>query len=164
MDHTHLRNKGWSEEELDHAHKVLVHANKEWPHTTHKHWVITLIGFLGVIIFALYLTPLILLLPALGAYPLTILVGVLFAHTLTQAYKSFHYAHHHIKGHHHISVQTILPITAVLSLVLFLTIANNYSELPVVFSQTHHPLLIGLLFGLGVLLPYRHYHATTTNK
>ena len=158
MNHEHLEKKGWSKEELSHAHNIFVKANSEKPHSTHKHWLITTIGVLGVIIFALYLTPLVLLLPALGAYPVAFLVGIIFSYMLTQAYRSFHHTHHNIKNHHHISAQTMLSITAVASLMFLITLANNTADLPVIFSQVHNPLLIGIIFALGVFLPYRLYH------
>lgn len=151
--------KGWSEQEIAHAKKVFVRANKENPHTTHKHWLLLVLGVIGVVILALYLTPILLLLPAIGAYPITLLVGLLFGRIITEAFRSFHHEHHHIRTHHHLSVKVVMPLAALMSLFFFLLLARTYQEaLPVVFSQTHNITLLCLLFALGLLLPYIHYH------
>ena len=160
MNHKELASKGWSEEELVHARKVFVHANNEWPHTTNKHWLLLTLGVLGVITLALYLTPLLLLLPAVGAYPLVVLVGFVFSRVLTEAFRGFHTEHHDIKNHHHLSVHILLPITAVVSLATILLFARVYQEtLPLVFSQTHNVFVLSILFAIGVAIPYLHYNS-----
>lgn len=156
IDEHHLRGRGWSDEEIEHAKGVLNRAeeNKHPFIVSLDRWVFSallLISIIGTVIFALYVVPLFLLFPAGLLYPVLGILGLSLGVLYTIVVRDLHWLH----NHHHTTALIILPLASIISFVLVLTFVTRYqAQLPQIFGHSHNIVLVALTYAAALLLPY----------
>jgi len=150
LDHTamnidHLRKKGWSQKEVSHLQAFM--DKKET--RIHDHialWVLLLLLLLGAVGAAFGILPILLFLPAIVGTPFVLLLGVCYGLLLVHALRSLAiHSKHHVTG---VSL-LVIGILAVMTITLG-SLSLRFQITPL----QQNPILIGVVFIIGLLLPY----------
>ena len=158
IDKDKLRAKGWSEEEIKHAHKVISKA-KRAKHP-HRHalqetvfWALIIASSFAAAAIAYWFIPILTLFKDSVVYPFTIIIGLafglLFSHVMHEL--------EHLERHHHLIIHTIIPLSAIVSFLLVIGRTNNFG------AEVHNGILIGCTYALSFLSPYI-YHTIKHKK
>lgn len=149
-----MRNRGWSEEEIENAKKIIKRA-PENKHKTHKHlekamyWILFIIIILIGIGGALMVSPLLLFLRPTQGYVLIGIIGLVFGFFAGLVVKDIE----DLEKKHHLAISIVIPITAITSSLIMskqVTITAKVLER----SVETHPFTLGLIFSICLLLPY----------
>ena len=149
-----LRKKGWNEEEINHAKKIITkheedNKNKFNYHKQTTYWLlfvmILAIGIAGSFLigpFLLFVSPKI-------AYLLIGTAGLMFGTFAGLVMKDIE----DLERHHHVAISIIIPITAIFSSILMskqVFEAASFLRLNVEI----HPIILGAVFSICTLVPY----------
>lgn len=158
IHHERLRKRGWSDEEIEHAHGVIRRAD-ERKHPAHAFlevavfWGLILVTIVATFLISIGILPLLMILPPwLVALLLAILglcVGALFALLI----KDIEW----IEGRHHVFNIIILTVIAFLNLWLIMRKLEAY------LPEQEPLLLFSALFAASLLAPYL-FHILTEGR
>ena len=157
--HTRLRKKGWSEKELKRLHKAKTHAQ------THRSaavkfldrylfWLVVLAAVVVNFVVAVLLVPFLLVLSSLHLFVVVIIMGICFGFLFENLLSDFAELSHH----HYILIVGIVPSVAAVSVMVLSEFANFLITFLNLSNIQHHPLLIGLTYGLSFLFPFAIRH------
>ena len=154
FDEKSLRSKGWSEEEIVHARKIVdkAHENK---HPTHKYLEQAMYWFLFIIIIgiaiggAFLIEPFLLWLKPAGAYLVISIIGLVFGTFAGIVVKDIE----ELERHHHLAVSIIIPVTAVISSIIISKQVKVAAE-EIGRSVQIYPLALAMIFSVCILIPY----------
>lgn len=154
IDEQNLKEKGWSEEEIAHAQKIIgkAHENK---HPTHKNLEKAMYWFLFIIIIgigiggAFLIEPFLLYLKPTGAYILIGIVGLVFGTFAGIIVKDIE----ELEKHHHLAVSIIIPIVAIISSII---ISKQVRAAAQEIGRTVevHPIMLAIISSICILIPY----------
>lgn len=149
----HLLAKGWSEEEIKHARKILAKA-KRTPHP-HQHmhaevtfWALLLLAAFTATAIAYWLIPIITILPDVAVYPLLLIISVPFGLHFTIVLHDLE----HLTTRHHILMHVCIPLAAIISFLAVVSRTNSFGK------ELHSGLLTGAVYALGFLAPYTYHY------
>lgn len=149
-----LREKGWNEEEITHAKKIMETAHKNRP-PSHKYHKQSLYWFLLIMILSIgvggaYLMgALILFVSQNTAYLLIGITGLMFGTFAGIVVKDIE----DLEKHHHLAISIIIPITAIMgSMIMSKQVSKTADYLGKVVKL--HPFAWGLIFSVCILIPY----------
>ena len=111
--------------------------------------------YIGVV--AVEIVPLMLLADAFTLYPILLLISLGLGTLFSVVIQDIHW----LKGRHHVFALLLLPVTAIVATVLVIRFADTYAvQFSSLKTVAHDPLLVGVVFGLGIVLPYAFHLAT----
>lgn len=150
-----LREKGWSEAEIQHAQKIVSRAKR------HKHphqdvlnetifWGMLILAGSTMVAVTYWILPLFIISTDSILYPILIIIGLSFGMLINHVIKDLD----HLKLHHHIILSATLPI---IGLVSFLSVLGRIDDATALGGNTHSALLSSIVFIVSFLLPY-FYH------
>lgn len=153
----HLRQKGWTEKEIERAKEVLEEAKLQ------KHpalallekavfWLLLAITVAGIFAVSIHITPALLFLNDGAVIVILIMLGL----CLGTLYTLLLYDIEWLERSHHILGLLLLGITAVMNIAFIVIVMNDVQE-TLQYGQHHHPLVLGILFAASLLAPYT-YH------
>lgn len=148
LHHDKLRQRGWSDKEIADAHAILERAEAK-KHPGYKFlekavfWGLLFFSFVGIILVALLVTPLLLLLPDLLTALVLLVLGLSLGALFALAVLDIEW----LEQKHHV-------LTVVL-LLLFAFAALWFTSLRVgsLTGEVHKPFLLGALFALAFVTP-----------
>ncbi|MFW6378857.1 MAG: hypothetical protein ACOCZV_02445, partial [Nanoarchaeota archaeon] len=149
-----LREKGWSEKEIQHAKQILTAAEK----TKHPHmealekatyWMLLVIIIIGAIAIPWLMEPLLIVMTKAQAIISFAITGAMFGTLASILIQDIEHARHH----HHAIVGITIPIVAIVSSV---TIVANVNSLKDIFTNiaNYNPYILAIVFGVTALIPY----------
>ncbi|MFH1649140.1 MAG: hypothetical protein ABIA93_01165 [Candidatus Woesearchaeota archaeon] len=143
-----LLEKGWTPAEIRNAQGIIERANK--PKHIHLldhavYWITMLLAIAGNAFMAVWLVPLLVVLPALPLYGILIITGGALGSFFTMLILMIEKADHK----RHLFILGIVPTLAALS---FIAVAGTLKVFP--GSASHHPILVGAVYALAFLVPY----------
>jgi hypothetical protein len=149
-----LREKGWSEEEIAHAKKIIgkAHENK---HPTHKFLEQAMYWFLFIMIIGIGLggefliEPFLLWLKPSGAYVVIAIIGLVFGTFAGIVVKDIE----DLEKHHHLAVSIIIPIVAIISSIIMSKQVKTAAQ-EIGRTVELHPIILAMIFSVCILLPY----------
>ena len=151
MKKTKLKEKGWSDEEINHAQKIL---EKREHHDVFfskiVFWSALLVTLFANVIVSLILVPFLIVLNSWILFSLIILlggtIGFLYNFLITDI--------GHLEKKHHLSASIIIPVIALANLVIMVIFSNKFIvELKINNSQ-HNPWIVAGVFVIAFILPY----------
>ncbi len=152
--HGRLRAKGWSEEEIAHAHRVVARA-EVGKHPAHAFlemavfWGLLVVTAASMIAVSLGLVPLLLVFDTLLVIPLLAMLGFCLGTLFSVVIQDIEW----LEAHHHGLATLVLGTLAVANLWL-VTNGLNAAEARLGFGEAHYPLLLGAVFATTVIAPY----------
>lgn len=154
IDSKRFKDKGWSEEEIQHAREVFDEAeNKKHPHMKFlekaTYWFLFIIIAGGTLATTWVLEPLLIVATKTQAMISFLIVGALFGTLASFIVKDIE----HIQTHHHILLTGVIPVVAVAASV---RIVNEVNMLTEVFQNmaNHNPYILAAVFAVAALIPY----------
>jgi len=157
-----LRAKGWNEHEIAHAEVLFDGAEaKKHPFVQGLdqwvYWLLLMLMVVGIGVVAVEIVPLMLLADAFTLYPILLLISLGLGTLFSVVIQDIHW----LKGRHHVFALLLLPVTAIVATVLVIRFADTYAvQFSSLKTVAHDPLLVGVVFGLGIVLPYAFHLAT----
>lgn len=149
-----LREKGWSEEEIAHAQKIVGKAQDN-KHPTHKHLEKAMYWFLFIIIIgigiggAFLIEPFLLYLKPAGAYILIGIIGLVFGTFAGIIVKDIE----DLERHHHLAVSIIIPLVAITSSIIMSRQVRAAAE-EIGRIVDIHPIVLAIISSICILIPY----------
>ena len=149
-----LHLKGWTKEEISHAHKIIKKAEKnKHPHVKKLEnslfWFTLIIGILGTIIFSFVLVPVLMVNNNAWSYVLTGLFGFLLGALIVIIVKDLHW----LEGHHHLFMTLVIPIIALFNFFIVVSRVNVLNH-ALGINSYHNPIIIGMVYFACFLIPY----------
>jgi len=146
--------KGWSEEEVKYAEKVIRKAEKKkHPHVkkleTCLYWFTLIIGIIGTLLISLILIPVLLINSTAWGYVLTGVFAFLLGALIILIVKDLEWLEHH----HHLLISLLIPIIAIFNLFIVVNRINLLSH-SLGLNNFHNPTLIGATYFICFILPY----------
>lgn len=151
-----LRKAGWTKQEISHARRVFKKAeNNIHPHIALLdqwiYWLLLIVGVLGIISFAIWILPILFFLTTPLLVFILLIIGICFGALFTVAIQDIHWLHH---GHHWFAV-LLLPAASIVAFGLIVSFGETYREaFPQILTYPHNAWLAGLVFAVGLLIPY----------
>lgn len=153
LNQERLRQKGWSEREIKHAHTILKQAERK----THAHhhllgeavfWGVLFLAVLGTVaVSGVWLIPLLTLNTPSVLFPIIIIVGIAFGLLFSVVIKDLD----HLTTKHHAIIMITVPITGIISFFTITTMLGGHRG---------PGILIGLAYTVAFLSPYL-FHTMT---
>jgi len=156
IHHEYLKAKGWSDEEIRHAKRILSRVKRR-KHPHHRlleealYWGLVLLSLLASIVVALWVLPLIVVGVEGVLYPVLAVIGLSFGVLFTTVMRDLD----HLTPRHHAVVVFLIPLTGIVS--FFLVSAQVRSVARLVGVGTPSGVLEGFVFSACFLVPYL-YH------
>jgi hypothetical protein len=149
-----LKEKGWTNEEIDHAENILDKAkHHDVFFSKIVFWSALLVIILGNIVVSLILLPFLILFQSwllYGIFTLIALVmGSLYNFLITDI--------GHLEKKHHIIATIIIPIIAIINLVVIVLISNSFISKLAVNNTPHNQWILSILFAVAFVLPFLFY-------
>lgn len=149
-----LEQKGWSDEEINHALVVLQKA-KENAHP-HIHllnrvvyWFALVLIIIGNVAFSLMILPLLLTVENISLYFIVVILAFSFGTMMSIVIRDIE----HIDKKHHIVFFSVVPVIGIVNFFIVVNVANNNFVANVL--QVHHsPVLVALLYLFSFVTPY----------
>ena len=146
-----LKEKGWSDEEINKAEKIL---EKEKEYDAHfsriVFWSALIVIIFSNIIVSLGLIPFLIVLNAWVLYTIIILlagsIGFLYNLLITDI--------GHLKKKHHILAGITIPLIAIANLIGMVLVSNKFIRDLKVQNVQHNPWIIAILFAIVLIIPY----------
>jgi hypothetical protein len=154
IHHNKLKKRGWTDEEIQHAHGVIQKAHKK-KHGAYKFlevatfWGMLVLALLGVLAVGIVLVPVLIMLNTLTVIAILSLLGLSLGGLFSVVFQDIEWLEtsHHIATILLLGIITIFPTWLLVAKMNALTIAYN-------LQQPHNPWLISGIFTLALLLPY----------
>ena len=149
-----LREKGWSEEEINQTKEIFLRAQSKKHPTVKKieafsYWLFFVLILLGGGISAWLMGPFLIVLNKTPALIVSAIFGILFGGLISYLVKEIE----EIQRHHHLLIALFVFISAIgTSILLSHRLHLVVKELPNVAQ--HNPYLLGGIFSLFTLIPY----------
>lgn len=146
--------KGWSDEEIDKTIEILERAkNKKHPkiYLLDKsiYWIALILMIFGNFAFSTFLIPILVTVNHFSLYFIILLLAACFGVIMSVVIKDME----DLKSGHHAVLFSVIPITGLINFFIVVNIANN-NPLAKALSTYHNPWIIGLVYLLGLLLPF----------
>jgi hypothetical protein len=145
IDEARLLTKGWTIEEIKHAKGILERAPKRHVALDYfSYWLVLAMGIGLNVAAALFLMPVLLILPPFALYLVLVVLGGAFGTAFTMLYRMLeHHTHHK-----HMFAITVVPTVAALT---FIAVAGTMTTHPELLKN---PLLIGAIYSMAFLIPH----------
>lgn len=148
-----MKSKGWTDEEIEHARGILVKAEeKKHPKIIllekATYWFLLIIITLGTIGAMWMIEPILLFTTTTFAVILLFIFGLLFGTLTSILIKDIE----ELEIKHHLFIVIIIPIVAIITGFILSARVNTLVE-----TTQHNPLLLGVIYTLGVIIPYGLY-------
>ncbi len=155
--HESLKNKGWSDEEINKTIKIIDDAKTKkhkWIRFFEKeiYWTALSVIILGNYIISLIIIPLLLALDGLKLYFSIMILGFSFGLLIELLIRSIA----HLERKHHMFLGLIIPSTALTNIIL-ITIFANSLEKDIMINNMHNPILVSVVYTTAFMLPYAFY-------
>lgn len=149
-----LHLKGWSKEEISHAHKIMKKAEKnKHPHVkkleNSLYWFTLAIGIIGTIFLSLVLIPVLMVNNNAWTYVITGIFGFLLGSLIVIIIKDLHW----LEGHHHLFITLLIPIIAIFNFFIVVSRINVLNN-AIGINSYHNPIIIGVVYLICFLIPY----------
>ncbi len=154
VDREKLKKKGWSEEEIDDAEEKLSRAEakkSEWVKALDSliYWALLGVVVLGTVAISVFLTPLVVFIDSsFFLYFVALLLALLLGTVHSTAVQNLHW----LTKKHHFSSHLIIPVVALVNFYIVVSQANTFVSAAGI-ENTHNPWLLGVFFGVGLVLP-----------
>ena len=148
-----MRVRGWDEHSLKQAHDVLS-VKKEPVFAINKfqevlHWLVFLVIVIVNFLASAIIIPLLVIFPNPGLYAILMVMGVCFGLLFAVL---LHDIQHMFNVVHHFTAALLIPTLAVINIFFIVSYFDfRYSN---IFSETRHPVTMGLYYGVAFVLPY----------
>lgn len=149
-----LQEKGWSQEEINHALETFSQA-KENRHPkiglldTAVYWFGLLLMIIGTLAFSLMILPLLLTVNSIALYFIIIIFALTFGMMMSIAVRDIEI----IERFHHVIVFSVVPIIGVINFFIVVNIANT-SFIADALQVHHNPLILAMVYLASFVTPY----------
>ncbi len=157
--HQRLREKGWTEEEINKTLDILYSEEKQIKHEhffkgVHPilYWVGLVIAVIANFILAVALIPFLMMLTSFQVYIILAVVGSVFGLVFKVIIKDIE----HIDVKHHILAGAFIPAVALVTVYLITSVANKFNSV-IQNSNSHNPLIASMIYFLTFAAPYTIY-------
>lgn len=151
-----LRSKGWEEQEIHRALDIIYSEHKKEKHLHYSkqgnrllYWTDLFILTIGNLLVSVVLIPFLLALKGITLYLIIIFLSVMFGILFTILIKDIE----HLEPQHHIFAAIYIPLVAVLTLYMMVSVANNVTKILKIGIQ-HNPTIISIIYAIFFALPY----------
>jgi len=149
-----LSMKGWSKEEIDKTIKILRKAKRR------KHplidlldntvyWIAFVLIIIGNFAFSTFLIPVLVTFNNLSLYLVVLLLAASFGILMSVVVKDIE----GLQKGHHLAMLLIVPIVGIVNFFVVVTMANN-NPLADLLQTYHSPIIVGLVYLIGFMVPY----------
>jgi len=159
-----LIEKGWSRKDIKKTLSIIEKAKKN-KHPKIKildksvFWISLILAIVGNFIISIALIPVLL---ALNGFQLYIVVLTL-AFSFGLLFELLIRTIGHLQTKHHIFLSIIIPIIALINFFIIVLVANSLEEI-LKIENTQNPILVGIVYAVGFILPYSVYQLFLKDK
>jgi len=159
-----LREKGWTQKEIDHALAIIDESKKHKPKITIildklVYWVALILAVIGNIILSVVLIPFLLVLNNIQLYIFVVILASSFGLLFSQLLKDIE----GLDKKHHIIAGIFIPALALINVYVMVNLANHLDKIFKLSKGLHNPILISIVYVVFFIFPYifrliaRHY-------
>jgi len=159
-----LREKGWTQEEIDHAVAILDESKKHKPKFTMVldqlvYWVALILAIVGNIALSVVLIPFLLVLNNIQLYIFVVILASSFGLLFSQLLKDIQ----GLDKKHHVIAGIFIPALALINVYVMVNLANFLDKIFKLSKVEHNPVLISIVYVVFFIFPYifrliaRHY-------
>lgn len=148
-----LREKGWSEKDIDHAAGIMERAEKH-KDSSHKfmdaavYWFVLIAALIGNFVVSVVLIPMLLAYYSFHLYLMIVLMALTFGVVFTLLIKEID----DLTQTHYIMAGIFIPAVAIINVIFITNLANTLIQILKIGTQ-HNPLVIGIVYGVTFVLP-----------
>lgn len=149
-----LSAKGWTKEEINKTIEILKKAKlKKHPKIQvldkSVYWIALLLMIFGNFAFSTFMVPLLVTINHFSLYLIIILLAASFGVIMSVVIKDME----DLKSKHHILLLSIIPITGLINFFIVVNLVNA-NPLAVSLNTHQNPFLIGIVYLVGLLVPF----------
>ncbi|MFC1723778.1 hypothetical protein ACFL0V_06565 [Nanoarchaeota archaeon] len=157
--HQRLREKGWTEEEIQKTMNILYSEEKQIKHAIFQkgahpilYWTGLVIAIIANFVLAVAFIPFLMMLNSLQVYIILGVVGFVFGSVFNVIIKDIE----HIDAKHHIVAGAFIPAIALATVYVMTQISNRFTEI-IQNPNPHNPLIVSMIYLVTFTLPYAIY-------
>jgi hypothetical protein len=159
-----LREKGWTQEEIEHAVTILGESKKHKPKITVVfdqlvYWVALILAIVGNIVLSVVLIPFLLVLNNIQLYIFVVVLAGSFGLLFSQILRDIE----GLDKKHHVIAGIFIPALALINIYVMVNLANFLDKVFKLSKVEHNPVLISIVYVVFFTFPYifrfiaRHY-------
>lgn len=147
-----LRDKGWSEKEIEKAVGIMSKERKGLIAALDKaiYWIVLIVMVLGSFLVSVVLIPILIVLNSFQLYLIITLIAFAFGLLFTLLIKEID----NLQTKHLILAGAFIPSVAVINAFIITTLANILIPVMQVKNALQNPFLVGITYGLAFTVPY----------
>jgi hypothetical protein len=168
-----LKEKGWSDDEVDNALNIIYSPEKQEKHAVFTefssplvYWSLLIVAIIGNFIASVVLIPIMLFLTRFQLYAVIFLLAISFGAFFNLLLKDIE----HVDYKHHIMGGVFIPAIAFINVYVIVNLANTLNDnvFSALFSGNgiihQSPILITIIYVIGFIIPYLAYKTTDLLK
>ena len=157
--HQRLREKGWSEDEIQKTMNILYSEEKKLKHLAFAkgahpilYWLSLIIAIIGNFVLAVVFIPFMMFLNSTQLYVILAVVAFIFGSVFNIIIKDIE----HIDTKHHIIAGAFIPAIALVTVFVMTTVSNKVSSF-IMAPNPHNPLVVSIIYLVFFSAPYAIY-------
>lgn len=157
--HQRLRDKGWSEEEIQKTMNILYSEEKKIKHFAFQkgahpilYWLGLIIAIIGNFVLAVVFIPFMMFLSSIQLYFILAIVAFIFGSVFNVIIKDIE----HIDTKHHIIAGAFIPAIALVTVFVMTAVSNKVSSF-IMSPNPHNPLIVSIIYLVFFSAPYAIY-------
>lgn len=155
FDAENLKEKGWSQEEIEKASKILEEAPEKKSSTVIiideiAYWSGLILAILGNFVISVVLIPFLIVIKTVYLYLALIFLGVSFGWLFSILIDDIE----KIKSSPHIVAWIFIPSIAVINIFIMVNLANHIAKLMEMSSSVHQAPFVSFVYVLSFMMPY----------
>ena len=151
-----LKEKGWSEEEIEKALQIMHAEEKQQKHIHIKkdmnrtiYWTVLLALTIGNFLISIIMIPFLLVLETFQVEVIVTVIGLVFGSLFSLIIRDIE----HIEPKHHLAAAVFIPAIAIINIFVMVSVANTFS-LRMDFDTTKNPVIVSIFYVGAFLVPY----------
>ena len=150
-----LRKKGWTDEDIYHAVKIIERGRKKKPKNiifldSMVYWVALLIALVGNFIISIILIPFMISMSGVKLYAIITIIGFAFGAFFDLLIRDIK----KIQNKDVIIAGIFLPLLALINVNLMVTFSNYLQEVFKLSTVQHNPMVISVMYVIAFIIPY----------
>ena len=150
-----LREKGWTQEEIDHAVAIIDESKKHKPKITVVldqlvYWIALILAIIGNIVLSVVLIPFLLVLNNIQLYIFVVILASSFGLLFSQILKDIE----GLDKKHHVIAGIFIPALALINVYVMVNLANYLDKIFKLSKVEHNPVLISIVYVVFFIFPY----------
>ncbi len=149
-----LEKKGWAKKEIKKAALIIQKTKQNKTKAIvafdrHIYWILLVVIVVANFAISLALMPLLLALNGMFLYFILILLGMVFGLLFELVIRSIE----HLEKKHHLILAFLIPLIALVNILFMVNFSNRINGI-LNLSNSHEPILVGIVYAASFVLPY----------